>query len=103
MLALVAAITLTLNLGDVVRGAAPLPAAATCGIRTVSYRFVGDPGRAFRYEGDTYHIPRTGSIELIAGRRTKSYEIDGRPVPLDLSPIDGFGSRIVELPSGASN
>lgn len=100
MLVLVAALTISLNLGDVLRGAAPVtPGAATCGIKTVSYRFVGQPGREFRYEGDVYQIPRTGSIELIAGKRTRTYEIDNRSVPLDLSPVDAFGSRTVELPA----
>lgn len=99
MLTLVAAIAISLNLGEVVRPAAVASPVATCGIKTVSYRFVGEPGREFRYGRETFRIPRTGSIELIAGRRTKSYQIDGRTVPLDLTVADAFGSRLVELPA----
>jgi hypothetical protein len=76
---------------------AEAPPSATCHITTVSYRFVGDPGTEFRYDGDTWHVPRSGSIELIASSAT-TYQIGGRTLPLDLWPRDEFGTRTVPLP-----
>jgi hypothetical protein len=45
-------------------------------------------------------MPATGSIELIASRNHTDYEIGGRQLPLDVWPIDQFGSRTVPLPAG---
>lgn len=78
----------------------PEPPRAVCNIKTVSYRFVGTPGTAFKYDGETYRVPANGSIELIAGRREAEYEIGGKRLPLDVWPIDAFGSRTVPLSAG---
>ena len=76
------------------RTTAPVP---SCGIKTVSYRFVGTPGTPFRYEGSEYVIPASGSIELIAGKRTTEYEHAGRRLPLEVWPRDAFGTRTVPV------
>ena len=75
------------------------PVGITCNIKTVGYRFVGTPGRQFRYAGDTYTVPAEGSIELIADRRRTTYAIGGQSLPLDVWPRDQFGFREVPLPS----
>jgi len=71
----------------------------TCQISTVSYRFVGDAGTAFRYDGRTWSVPKSGWIELIASKRTTEYQVDGRSLPLDVWPRDQFGTRTVPLPA----
>lgn len=76
---------------------APQVKSLTCHIDTVSYRFVGDPGTEFRYDGDTYRVPPTGSIELVS-TRAQNYEVNGRALPLNLWPKDNFGMRTIPLP-----
>jgi hypothetical protein len=76
---------------------APQVKGLTCHIETVSYRFVGDPGTEFRYDGDSYRVPQNGSIELIS-TRAQNYEVNGRALPLNLWPKDGFGMRTIPLP-----
>src|SRR5229473_148772 len=61
-----AALNLQIDLSTLIHRNAEAPPGVTCHIATVSYRFVGDPGSEFRYDGDTWHVPRSGSIELIA-------------------------------------
>lgn len=75
----------------------PEPPKVTCGIRTVSVLFVGQPGTPFSFDGDDYVIPLKGEIELIAGRRSNSYRVVGKKLPLDSWPLDGFGRRTVNL------
>lgn len=97
MLILAAALSLSLDL----KALAPRPASspsATCNISTVSYRFVGQPGTRFRYAGDGYTVPATGSIEVIASRKTE-YEFAGKKLPLAVWPQDEFGTRTVPLPA----
>ena len=74
------------------------PPAVTCHKGTVSYEFVGVPGVSFGYRGETYSIPKSGSIELIADGGETSYQIAERRQPLEACPIDGFGTRTVALP-----
>lgn len=93
----IASISLTLDLGRMLQKAPSTPPAVTCGIKTVSYRFTGQPGRLFRYDGETYRLPASGSIELIASRDS-DYSVDGKKLPLDVWPVDEFGSRTVRLP-----
>jgi hypothetical protein len=69
----------------------------TCNIDTVSYRFVGNPGTEFRYDGDTYRVPQNGSIELVS-TRADNYQVNGRTLPLNLWPKDNFGMRTIPLP-----
>jgi hypothetical protein len=70
----------------------------TCHIATVSYRFVGDPGTEFRYDGDTWRIPQRGWIELVASRTASAYQVGEHSLPLEVWPRDAFGTRIVPLP-----
>jgi len=75
---------------------APAAPAVTCHSGTVSYRFVGTPGSTFTYGGTRYSVPRSGSIELLS--EGKVYlAANGRTLPLDVWPIDGFGTRAVPL------
>jgi hypothetical protein len=102
MLLMIAALNLQIDLGSLIHGTTHRTATAapvtTCGISTVSYRFVGEPGTEFHYEGDAYRVPNTGAIELIAGKGTTSYIADGRSLPLEVWPRDEFGTRTVPLP-----
>ena len=75
------------------------PPAVTCGITTVSHRFVGTPGAAFNYDGEQYQIPATGWIELISVKGVSTYEVKGRALPLNVWPRDEFGTETVQLPS----
>ena len=72
---------------------------ATCGIKTVGYRFRGKPGQSFKYAGDKYEIPAEGWVELIADRDRTTYAISGKTLPLDVWPRDPFGFRDVPLPA----
>ncbi|HVR40566.1 MAG TPA: hypothetical protein VMU84_15830 [Thermoanaerobaculia bacterium] len=100
-LLIVAALTLKLDLGTLFhRTAEPVrQPSVTCGIKTVSYRFVGAPGTQFRYDGETFTVPASGDIELIAGKRATEYQIAGRTLPLEVWPKDEFGMRTVPLPT----
>ena len=69
----------------------------TCHHGTISYKFVGAPGTTFRYMGESYSVPKGGSIELI-GDGDKEYEFANRRLPLEVWPIDAFGTRTVPLP-----
>lgn len=74
---------------------APTP---VCHSGTVSYKFVGTPGATFVYEGAQYSVPRSGWIELLAGSGPKAYlAANGRTLPLEVWPIDAFGTRTVPL------
>ena len=74
---------------------APAP---TCGITTVSHKFVGTPGTAFQYGGDRYQIPASGWIELISVKGVSTYEFRGRALPLNVWPRDPFGTETVQIP-----
>jgi hypothetical protein len=65
----------------------------------VSYKFVGAPGVAFKYDGDSYVLPPAGSIELIAAKKATTARFVDHDIPLDLFPIDEFGTRTIELSS----
>ncbi len=72
--------------------------APMCHIGTVSYKFVGTPGATFTYGGTRYAVPASGWIELISERTDKAYlAANGRTLPLDVWPIDAFGTRTVPL------
>ena len=100
--ALTAAIQLDLDLTSVVRTAAATESAVTCNIETVGYRFRGAPGQKFRYAGETFEVPRSGSIELLADQNRTSYTIADRSLPLDVWPRDPFGFREISLPTAAA-
>lgn len=77
---------------------APAAPVVVCHSGTVSYRFMGTPGSTFNYGGTQYSIPRSGSIELLSEGSSKVYlAANGRTLPLDVWPIDGFGTRTVPL------
>ena len=76
---------------------APAPV-VTCHTGTVSYKFVGAPGATFAYGGTKYLVPNSGWIELLSERDDKVYlAANGRTLPLDVWPIDAFGTRTVPL------
>ena len=75
-------------------------AAPVCHKGTVSYKFVGSPGATFMYAGERYSIPANGSIELLTND-TIYLAANGRPLPLDVWPIDAFGTRTVPVQSAA--
>lgn len=93
----IAAAVLTANLGITSMFKAKTPPVTTCHIKTVSYRFVGDAGTTFRYDGATYSIPATGAVEIIASRKSEYENVSGRQLPLDVWPIDEFGTRTVPV------
>lgn len=101
MLILVAALTLKLDLGALTNKTAA-PQANTpkveCGIKTVSYIFQGDPGTEFRYDGETFKVPASGEIELLAAKKSTDYVIGGKTLPLDVFPADEFGARTIPMP-----
>ena len=70
----------------------------TCQSGAVSYKFVGAPGTQFTYSGKQYSVPPRGWIELIGHGASSTYAANGRPLPLDVWPIDDFGTRSVRLP-----
>lgn len=70
----------------------------TCTTGTVSYKFVGSPGATFTYGGTKYSVPNSGWIELLSERDGKGYlAANGKTLPLDVWPIDAFGTRTVPL------
>lgn len=102
MLLLIAALSINLDLTALLRSARhtepPTVRGLTCNISTVSYRFSGAPGTTFRYDGESFTVPKSGSIELIAAKGKSNYEINGKTLPLDVWPKDDFGCRNVPLP-----
>ena len=90
-----AAIAVQLIIPQIAQAAAPKQ---TCNIKTVSYKFTGAPGTEFRYDGEKYAVPASGSIELIASKKATEAEFAGNHVSLDLFPIDEFGTRTIPLP-----
>lgn len=71
-------------------------AAPVCHKGTVSYKFVGTPGATFTYAGERWSIPANGSIELLTSE-TVYLAANGRSLPLDVWPIDAFGTRTVPV------
>jgi hypothetical protein len=96
--ALTAAIQLDIDVKSVASRAEKTTSTISCNIKTVGYRFRGTPGQSFRYAGETYEIPAEGSVELLASRKSTSYTIANRSLPLDVWPHDPFGFREVPLP-----
>ncbi len=77
-------------------------AAPVCHKGTVSYKFVGTPGATFVYAGDRYSIPANGSIELLTSD-TVYLAANGRSLPLDVWPIDAFGTRTVPVQAASAD
>jgi hypothetical protein len=81
---------------------APATHPVVCQSGTVSYKFTGTPGSVFTYGGERYSVPATGSIELLGEGTDRSYlASSGRTLPLDVWPIDAFGTRTVPLQAAA--
>ena len=70
----------------------------TCHHGTVGYKFVGAPGTTFRYMNETYTVPQRGWIELIRDGGDTTYQFAERTLPLEVWPINEFGTRTVPLP-----
>jgi hypothetical protein len=82
---------------------APATPAVTCHTGTVSYKFVGAPGATFTYAGARYSVPPSGWIELLSDNGGKVYlAANGRSLPLDVWPIDAFGTRTVPVQANES-
>jgi hypothetical protein len=75
---------------------APATPTVTCHTGTVSYKFVGAPGATFTYAGAKYSVPASGWIELIDSGKVY-LAANGRTLPLDVWPIDAFGTRTVPV------
>jgi len=76
---------------------APAPA-PVCHTGTVSYKFIGTPGSTFTYMGTRYAVPASGWIELLGEGTNRAYlAANGKTLPLDVWPIDAFGTRSVPL------
>ncbi|HEV7572879.1 MAG TPA: hypothetical protein VGQ21_15375 [Thermoanaerobaculia bacterium] len=80
---------------------APAAPAVTCHTGTVSYKFVGAPGATFTYAGAKYSVPASGWIELIDSGKVY-LAANGRTLPLDVWPIDAFGTRTVPVQPAAT-
>jgi hypothetical protein len=90
------ALNVTVDLGPKKNtGRAPI---VTCHKGAVSYKFVGTPGTKFSYAGDAYVLPIEGEIELVADRKSSDYILAGSHLPVDVGPLDAFGTRTVEIP-----
>src|SRR5947199_2466604 len=76
---------------------APATPTVTCHTGTVSYRFVGTPGATFTYAGAKYSVPQSGWIELLGDGGKVYLAANGRTLPLDVWPIDAFGTRTVPV------
>ena len=100
---LTASINVEIDLGQLFkRSRAAQEPAVVCGISTVGYRFMGQPGQKFHYAGDTYTVANEGFVELIASPRRTTYKFDGRTLPLEVWPRDQFGFREVPLPTSTN-
>ena len=92
---LIEAITLAALLSRSPKMADPV---VTCHHGTVAYKFVGAPGTTFRYMGDMYTVPARGWIELIRDGGDTTYQFAEKTLPLEVWPINEFGTRTVPLP-----
>jgi hypothetical protein len=92
------ALNVTIDLGPKKNSASGRAPVVTCHKGAVSYNFVGTPGTKFSYGGDEYVLPIEGSIELLADRKSSEYILAGSRLPVDVGPLDAFGTRTVEIP-----
>ncbi len=93
------AIHLTLDLGPKPAGSrSSKPPIVTCHKGAVSYKFVGTPGTKFTYGGDQYVLPIEGWIEVISDPHASDYVLAGNHLPVNVGPLDAFGTRTVTVP-----
>jgi len=81
----------------------PVAPTVTCHTGTVSYKFVGTPGATFTYAGAKYAVPPSGWIELLGDGGKVYLAANGRTLPLDVWPIDAFGTRTVPVQPPATS
>jgi hypothetical protein len=98
MLAAAIALNVTIDLGPKRTGRSSRAPVVTCHKGAVSYKFVGTPGTKFVYGGDEYALPMEGSIELLPARGAAEFVLAGEKLPVDVGPLDAFGTRIVDVP-----
>ncbi len=97
------AIHLTFDIGPKPGGSrSSKPPIVTCHKGAVSYKFVGTPGTKFSYGGDAYVLPIEGWIELISDPHASDYQLAGKKLPVDVGPLDAFGTRTVTVPMPGS-
>ena len=96
---LTAAISLEIDLGALIQSNRDRGPRVSCGIRTVGYRFEGEPGQKFRYAGDEYTIPEEGWVELLADRRKTTYLVNKQNIALENLSLNQFGFGVVTLPA----
>ena len=97
------AIHLTFDIGSKPAGSrSSKPPIVTCHKGAVSYKFMGTPGTKFTYAGDSYTLPIEGWIELIAAPKAPDYVLAGIKLPVDVGPLDAFGTRTVQVPMPGS-
>jgi hypothetical protein len=87
-----AAVSITINLGP-----KPKSPKVTCHHGAVSYLFLGKPGVTFNYEGRTYIVPATGSIELVNDGGKNNYVTAGKSVNIEAGQLDAFGTQTIKL------
>ena len=93
------AIHLTFDIGPKPGGSrSSKPPVVTCHKGAVSYKFVGTPGTKFVYGGDQYVLPIEGTIEVISAPHASDYLLAGNKLPVDVGPLDAFGTRTVTVP-----
>jgi hypothetical protein len=93
------AIHLTFDLGPKPAGSrSSKPPIVTCHKGAVSYKFVGTPGTKFVYAGDSYTLPIEGWIEIVSDPHASDYLLAGNKLPLNVGPLDAFGTRTVSVP-----
>ena len=78
--------------------ASSIQAPHACHVKFVSFAFSGKPGTPITYHGETYIIPESGSIELIAQRNDFAFEAAGYRLQVsDQTQRDEFGSGHVAV------
>ena len=92
------AIHLTIDLGPKQASRSNKPPVVTCHKGAVSYKFVGTPGTKFVYGGDQYALPIEGWIEVVSDPRSPFFTLAGNKLPVDVGPLDAFGTRTVNVP-----
>ena len=70
---------------------------ATCGIKVVSLKFVGNAGTQLVYGNRSVVIPQHGAIELVAQKDQNTFKVAGKSFPINVTTADEFGTATVEL------